>query len=47
MSREAACWGCFPVPVSERFAPTFPAGVPFLSTGPAPLENRLGYVSAR
>ncbi|VFV37578.1 centrosomal protein of 164 kda-like [Lynx pardinus] len=30
----------------EKWRKYFPAGVPFLSTGPAPLENRLGYVSA-
>ncbi|XP_053060034.1 centrosomal protein of 164 kDa isoform X8 [Acinonyx jubatus] len=30
----------------EKWHKYFPAGVPFLSTGPAPLENRLGYVSA-
>ncbi|XP_058542835.1 centrosomal protein of 164 kDa isoform X8 [Neofelis nebulosa] len=30
----------------EKWRKYFPAGVPFLSTGPAPLGNRLGYVSA-
>ncbi|XP_032283756.1 centrosomal protein of 164 kDa isoform X8 [Phoca vitulina] len=30
----------------EKCRKYFPSGVPFLSSGPAPLENRLGYVSA-
>nr|XP_035960362.1 centrosomal protein of 164 kDa isoform X9 [Halichoerus grypus] len=30
----------------EKCRKYFPTGVPFLSSGPAPLENRLGYVSA-
>ncbi|XP_057172720.1 centrosomal protein of 164 kDa isoform X3 [Ursus arctos] len=30
----------------EKWHKYFPTGVPFLSSGPAPLENRLGYVSA-
>ncbi|XP_045750908.1 centrosomal protein of 164 kDa isoform X16 [Mirounga angustirostris] len=30
----------------EKWRKYFPTGVPFLSSGPAPLENRLGYVSA-
>nr|XP_023413946.1 centrosomal protein of 164 kDa isoform X11 [Loxodonta africana] len=30
----------------EKWRKYFPAGVPVLSSGPAPLENRLGYVSA-
>lgn len=33
--------------LSECLPHTLPAGIPFLSSGPAPLENRLGYVSAR
>nr|XP_058926751.1 centrosomal protein of 164 kDa isoform X10 [Kogia breviceps] len=30
----------------EKWRKYFPTGIPFLSSGPAPLENRLGYVSA-
>ncbi|XP_006834044.1 PREDICTED: centrosomal protein of 164 kDa [Chrysochloris asiatica] len=30
----------------EKWRKYFPSGVPVLSSGPAPLENRLGYVSA-
>ncbi|XP_039743946.1 centrosomal protein of 164 kDa isoform X2 [Pteropus medius] len=30
----------------EKWHKYFPTGVPFLSSSPAPLENRLGYVSA-
>ncbi|XP_032212874.1 centrosomal protein of 164 kDa isoform X14 [Mustela erminea] len=30
----------------EKWRKYFPTGVPFLSSSPAPLENRLGYVSA-
>ncbi|XP_019831104.2 centrosomal protein of 164 kDa isoform X7 [Bos indicus] len=30
----------------EKWHKYFPTGIPFLSSGPAPLENRLGYVSA-
>ncbi|KAM8955087.1 centrosomal protein of 164 kDa isoform 7-T8 [Lycaon pictus] len=30
----------------EKWRKYFPTGVPFLSSNPAPLENRLGYVSA-
>ncbi|XP_054448296.1 centrosomal protein of 164 kDa [Pteronotus mesoamericanus] len=30
----------------EKWRKYFPTGVPILSSGPAPLENRLGYVSA-
>ncbi|KAF3823617.1 hypothetical protein GH733_007085 [Mirounga leonina] len=30
----------------EKWRKYFPTGVPFLSSGPAPLENRLGYVPA-
>ncbi|KAK2489498.1 hypothetical protein MC885_017180 [Smutsia gigantea] len=30
----------------EKWHEYFPTGAPFLSSGPAPLENRLGYVSA-
>ncbi|XP_046542068.1 centrosomal protein of 164 kDa isoform X3 [Equus quagga] len=30
----------------EKWRKYFPTGVPFLSSGPPPLENRLGYVSA-
>ncbi|KAM9659654.1 centrosomal protein of 164 kDa-like [Trichechus inunguis] len=30
----------------EKWRKYFPTGVPVLSSGPAPLENRLGYVSA-
>ncbi|XP_012585277.1 PREDICTED: centrosomal protein of 164 kDa isoform X2 [Condylura cristata] len=32
--------------LAEKWHKYFPNGVPFLSTGLAPLENRLGYVSA-
>ncbi|KAF6332749.1 centrosomal protein 164 [Rhinolophus ferrumequinum] len=31
----------------EKWRKYFPTGVPILSSSPAPLENRLGYVSAR
>ncbi|KAM9768530.1 centrosomal protein of 164 kDa isoform 7-T7 [Dama dama] len=30
----------------EKWRKYFPTGIPLLSSGPAPLENRLGYVSA-
>ncbi|XP_057606687.1 centrosomal protein of 164 kDa isoform X7 [Hippopotamus amphibius kiboko] len=30
----------------EKWRKYFPTGIPFLSSGPTPLENRLGYVSA-
>lgn len=30
----------------EKWRKYFPTGIPFLNSGPAPLENRLGYVSA-
>uniref|UniRef100_A0A8I3W799 Centrosomal protein of 164 kDa n=1 Tax=Callithrix jacchus TaxID=9483 RepID=A0A8I3W799_CALJA len=31
----------------EKWRKYFPSGIPLLSNGPGPLENRLGYVSAR